>query len=168
MLILFVVAIPHNISIVFEQDSRFWIALLYLGILGQSVATTIFFIASGRLGSARASSFMFLVPLFALIVSNIILDEVIQAHILIGGLISLVSVYLVNNKKTKTWLSGRYFTLVQLVHSLHKSISVQRWGKFMYLCLLYPDKSFKLRITIFVKLLLFVHIIPAQIIYPVA
>ncbi len=100
MVILFTVALPYNISIVFEQDSRFWIALLYLGILGQSVATTIFFIASGRLGSAKASSFMFLVPLFALIISSIILDEVIKAHILIGGLISLISVYLVNNKKT--------------------------------------------------------------------
>lgn len=101
MLILFIVALPYNISIVFEQDSRFWIALLYLGILGQTVATTIFFIASGRLGSARASSFMFLVPIFALLISNIVLDEVIQIHIVIGGLISLISVYLVNSKVAK-------------------------------------------------------------------
>ena len=99
MLILFTIALGHNISVVFDQDSRFWAALLYLGILGQSVATTIFYIASGRLGSAKASSFMFLVPLFALLISNIILDEVIQTNILIGGLISLVSVYLINNKR---------------------------------------------------------------------
>lgn len=98
MLILFVIALPYNISIVFEQNSRFWSALLYLGILGQSVATTIFFIASGKLGSSKASSFMFLVPLFALIVSHFVLDETVQTNVLIGGLISLIAVYFINKK----------------------------------------------------------------------
>lgn len=98
MLILFVIALPYNISIVFEQNSRFWSALLYLGILGQSVATTIFFIASGKLGSSKASSFMFLVPLFALIVSHFVLDETVQTNVVIGGLISLIAVYFINKK----------------------------------------------------------------------
>ncbi len=98
MLILFVIALPYNISIVFEQNSRFWSALLYLGILGQSVATTIFFIASGKLGSSKASSFMFLVPLFALIVSHFVLNETVQTNVVIGGLISLIAVYFINKK----------------------------------------------------------------------
>lgn len=98
MLILFVIALPYNISIVFEQNSRFWAALLYLGILGQSVATTIFFIASGKLGSSKASSFMFLVPLFALIVSYFVLDETVETNVVIGGLISLIAVYFINKK----------------------------------------------------------------------
>ncbi len=98
MLILFVLTIPSDITIVFEQDIRFWIALLYLGILGQTVATTIFFVASGKLGSARASSFMFLVPLFALLVSYIVLDEEIRMHIVVGGTISLIAVYFINKR----------------------------------------------------------------------
>ncbi len=96
--ILFIVALPYDISTVFEQDIRFWIALLYLGFFGQSVATTIFFVASGRLGSSKASSFMFLVPLFALLVSHLILDEEILLNVILGGSISLVAVYFINKK----------------------------------------------------------------------
>ena len=100
MLILFVLTIPYDISVVFEQDAKFWAALLYLGILGQTVATTIFFIASGKLGSGKASSFMFLVPFFALLVSYLLLDEALQTHIVIGGLISLIAVYFINKKQS--------------------------------------------------------------------
>ena len=98
MIILFIVTLPYDINVVFEQDSRFWIALLYLGVLGQSVATTIFFIASGKLGSGKASSFMFLVPLFALIISHLVLKEEIKTNVIIGGLISLIAVYFINKK----------------------------------------------------------------------
>jgi len=100
MIILFILTLPYDISIVFEQDARFWIALLYLGILGQSVATTVFFVASGKLGSEKASSFMFLVPLFSLLVSSLVLDEKIQTHIIIGGIVSLLAVYFINKKMT--------------------------------------------------------------------
>ncbi len=86
---------------VFEQGEKFWIALIYLAVLGQSVATTIFFIASGKLGSARTSSFMFLVPMFSLLIAWGILDENMQIHILIGGTMSLIAVYFIN-KKPKT------------------------------------------------------------------
>ncbi len=98
MLILLVVTLPYDIGIVFEQGSRFWMALLYLGVLGQSVATTIFFIASGRLGSSKASSFMFLVPFFAVLVSFLVLGERVQLHILFGGTISLIAVYFINKR----------------------------------------------------------------------
>ncbi len=87
-----------NLMIVFEQGSRFWIALIYLAVLGQSVATTIFFIASGKLGSQKTSSFMFLVPLFSLFSAWLILDETMQTHIVFGGVLSLLAVYLINRK----------------------------------------------------------------------
>ncbi len=96
--ILFIFTLPYDISVVFEQGTHFWTALLYLGIFAQTLATTTFFIASGRLGSSKASSFMFLVPLFALVVSYLILDETIQMHIVLGGTISLVAVYFINKK----------------------------------------------------------------------
>ena len=99
MIILFIFTLPYDLSIVFQQDTRFWIALLYLGILGQTTATTIFFIASGKLGSAKASSFMFLVPPFALLIGYIILGEDIKLNILLGGLISIVSIYFINKVK---------------------------------------------------------------------
>lgn len=92
----FIYAFDSNLLSVFDQDSRFWTALIYLAVLGQSVATTIFFMASGKLGSEKTSSFMFLVPLFALLVAWGLLDEPIQMHILVGGAVSLIAVYFIN------------------------------------------------------------------------
>jgi drug/metabolite transporter (DMT)-like permease len=92
----FIYAFDSNLLAVFEQGSRFWIALLYLAILGQTLATTIFFMASGKLGGEKTSSFMFLVPIFALFSAWLILDEVMQLHILIGGSISMLGVYYIN------------------------------------------------------------------------
>jgi len=98
-IVTFIYGINFELLSVFEQDKRFWVSLLYLAILGQTVATTIFFIASGKLGSETTSSFMFLVPLFALFIAWLILDEVMQIHIIIGGMFSIIAVWFVNYKK---------------------------------------------------------------------
>jgi len=97
-IVTFFYAYHSNLMLVFDQGLRFWIALIYLAVLGQTVATTIFFIASGKLGSQKTSSFMFLVPFFALLSAWMILDEPMEAHILIGGVISMVAIYFVNKK----------------------------------------------------------------------
>lgn len=94
----FIYAFNSDLMAVFEQGRAFWVSLIYLAVLGQTVATTIFFIASGKLGSQKTSSFMFLVPFFALLSAWIILDEPMETHILVGGAISMVAVYFVNKK----------------------------------------------------------------------
>jgi len=96
---LFFIALPYRINAVFEEGPGFWSALLYLTVFGQTIATTIYFIASGKLGSAHASSYMFLVPLFALVTSWLLLDEPIELHILIGGAVTLFGVYLINRSQ---------------------------------------------------------------------
>ena len=83
---------------VFDQETRFWIALIYLSVFGQTIATTIYFMVSGKLGSEVTSSYMFLVPIFALIIAWIVLDEPMQMHIIIGGIISLIAVTFINKK----------------------------------------------------------------------
>ena len=100
-IVTFIYGINFELLSVFEQGSRFWISLLYLAIFGQTVATTIFFIASGKLGSEKTSSFMFLVPLFALFIAWLVLDEVVQSHIVVGGIISVVAVFFVNYRKNR-------------------------------------------------------------------
>ena len=95
---LYTYIMQSDLTLVFEQGAVFWTAMIYLAVLGQSVATTIFFIASGKLGSERTSSFMFLVPLFALVIAFLVLDEPIQMHILLGGAISLIAVLFINKK----------------------------------------------------------------------
>jgi drug/metabolite transporter (DMT)-like permease len=97
----FIYSFNSNLLIVFDQGMKFWLAMIYLAILGQTVATTIFFIASGKLGSEKTSSFMFLVPLFSLLSAWIILDEPIQTHIIIGGIISIFAVVFINKNKIK-------------------------------------------------------------------
>jgi len=94
----FIYAYDTDLSIVFKQGLHFWIALIYLAVFGQTLATTIFFMASGKLGSQRTSSFMFLVPIFALLSAWIVLGEPLQIHIIIGGLISMLAVLFINKK----------------------------------------------------------------------
>ncbi len=90
-----------DLLIVFEMDIIFWISLIFLGVFGQTVATTIYYIASGKLGSSEASSFMFVVPLTAMILAFLILNEAIQWNIIVGGSISLFAVYLMNRRNSK-------------------------------------------------------------------
>lgn len=94
----FIYAYDSNLSIVFEQDTEFWIAMIYLGVFGQTIATTIFYMASGKLGSEKTSSFMFLVPLFSLLSAWVILDEPILPHIIVGGFISIIAIYFITKK----------------------------------------------------------------------
>ncbi|WP_373001112.1 DMT family transporter [Sulfurimonas sp.] len=94
----FIYAFDSDLMSVFEQGVKFWIAMIYLAVLGQTVATTIFFIASAKLGSQKTSSFMFLVPIFSLLIAWAVLGEAIHAHILIGGSLSLIAVYFINKK----------------------------------------------------------------------
>ncbi len=97
-IVTFIYAYNSDLLSVFNQGAKFWVALIYLAVLGQSVATTIFFMASGKLGSEKTSSFMFLVPVFALFIAWLILDEPLQLHIVIGGAISMIAVLFINKK----------------------------------------------------------------------
>ncbi len=94
----FIYAYNSELSSVFSQGWKFWTAMIYLAVLGQTVATTIFFMASGVLGSEKTSSFMFLVPFFALLSAWLVLDEPLQMHIIIGGAISMIAVLFINKK----------------------------------------------------------------------
>lgn len=91
-------AYDTNLLSVFNEGANFWIAMIYIAVLGQSVATTIFFMASGKLGSEITSSFMFLIPTFAILIAWIVLDESVQTHVLVGGSISLIAVYFINRR----------------------------------------------------------------------
>lgn len=97
---MFIVAYGHGILSVFDQGLHFWGALLYLSVMTQTVATTIYFVASGKMGSAKAGSYMLLVPVFALISSYVLLDEVPSTSLVFGGAMSIVAVYWINQAKT--------------------------------------------------------------------
>lgn len=79
-----------------SSPGLFWANVLFLGVVGTAFATTVYFLASKRLGAHRAGSFIFLVPGFALLLSWLLLGEVPDWTTLAGGLIAVAAVYLVN------------------------------------------------------------------------
>ena len=92
----FFLALPLGIDRVLTEDWLFWTNILYLSVFATTFATTIYFAASGRLGSRRASSYIFLVPASAVLISWVLLGEQPRLSTLIGGLIALSAVYLIN------------------------------------------------------------------------
>jgi drug/metabolite transporter (DMT)-like permease len=98
-------SLPHSPLVVFSFDFRFWGNLAYLSILSTSFATTVYFIATTRIGSHKASIFIFLVPTVAAVASWIFLDEKPQWYTIVGGAMTIVAVNLLNlyyySKKTR-------------------------------------------------------------------
>jgi drug/metabolite transporter (DMT)-like permease len=80
-------------------DSIFWINILSLAIISTTFATTIYFIGIEKLGTNEVSSFIFLVPFFAIILSIIFLDEKINPSIIIGTILTIIAVKILNNIK---------------------------------------------------------------------
>ncbi|UFS63224.1 DMT family transporter [Sulfurimonas sp. HSL-3221] len=97
--ITFVPALPAGLGTVYNQDWTFWTGLLFLAIMGQTVASTIFFVAAGKIGSAKAGSYMFLVPLTALVASFLLLGERPSFWLVAGGAVSTAAVYFINARK---------------------------------------------------------------------
>ncbi|TGM47243.1 DMT family transporter [Leptospira biflexa] len=86
---------------VWEFGPSFWFAIFYLTVISTTFGTTVYFYAATRLGSEIASSFIFIVPLSAYLSSFLILDEVIQVPVIIGGGLAMLAVYLINSKHKK-------------------------------------------------------------------
>ncbi|HMV35693.1 MAG TPA: DMT family transporter [Turneriella sp.] len=76
------------------SDTTYWFNIFYLGVISNAFATTVYFYAVKKLGSARASSYIFIVPATALLIAALYLDEPVRATTLVGGLLALVGVTL--------------------------------------------------------------------------
>lgn len=93
-------ALLHGIGAVFQQDAVFWFNLFFLSVVSGSFATTVYFIAAERLGSYRTSSFVFIVPSSAMLLSWFFLGEAPAPSTILGGSISVAAVYLINRART--------------------------------------------------------------------
>jgi drug/metabolite transporter (DMT)-like permease len=94
------IALPFALrggSLLPPGDGRsFWLLVLYLGVVATDFATTCYFLSASRLGSGRASAFMFIVPTAAVLLSWLLLGERPGPVTLAGGALSIAAVYLVN------------------------------------------------------------------------
>jgi len=82
-----------------RADAVFWSNLFFSATITTSLATTLYFVATSRLGASKASSFIFLVPFSAALGSWIFLNEIPQLHTITGGLLGIGAVYVLNRKE---------------------------------------------------------------------
>ncbi len=87
----------ENIFIVFHFDWVFWINLILLATFAMSFGTSIFFLASVRLGPTKASTFIFLVPIAAMGFAIYFLSEPLYVSTVIGGILGMIAVYIINH-----------------------------------------------------------------------
>jgi len=80
-------------------DSIFWLNIFILTIIGTTFANTVYFLGIEKLGASQASSFIFLVPFAAILLSAIFLKETISISIVVGTILTLISVKILNNIK---------------------------------------------------------------------
>jgi drug/metabolite transporter (DMT)-like permease len=83
---------------IFNFDFIFWLNLFFVTVITTGFATTFYFKASNILGAGDTSSFMFLVPLVAVLSSALLLGEIPTKETLLGGVVLIFSVWLINKK----------------------------------------------------------------------
>lgn len=81
--------------------TSFWITQIYLGIFPSGLGNWFYSIGVKTIGSTRASVFMYLVPVFGLLLSILILGETITFLQVLGGIFMITGVWFVNQKKGK-------------------------------------------------------------------
>jgi len=95
----YILVYSKGMTIALTVDSNFIINMGLLAVGATTFGTTIYFLATAKLGGQKASSFIFLVPLIALVFSFLILDEPITLNTIIGGLSAITAVYIINHRK---------------------------------------------------------------------
>jgi len=80
---------------------RAWAVLLYLSYFSTALGYTVWVVALKKLPSTKVASFVYLIPVFSVIIGRIFLKEQITLPIMFGALLLLSGVYIVNRSKTE-------------------------------------------------------------------
>jgi len=86
----------NEFNLLILTDWKFMINLFFVSIGAMSFGTSIYIYAIPRIGPVKASVFIFLVPFIAISFAALFLGEIITYNIILGGVLSLSSVYLIN------------------------------------------------------------------------
>lgn len=81
-----------------NTEWAFWGNLLFGSVIVTTLATTMYFYATSKIGAEKASSFIFTVPFTAALSSWIFLGEEIEYHTIAGGMVGIGAVYMINRK----------------------------------------------------------------------
>ena len=86
-------AVEHNMPIPWGSFT-FLSGLMYLAIGPSVIAVIFYYQAMNKIGAARASQYMNLIPVFAIIFGMIFLGERMTASLLLGGGLVTLGLYL--------------------------------------------------------------------------
>jgi len=79
-----------------ELDIRFYVNFFFVSIVTMSFGTSVYIYSTPILGPAKSSVFIFSVPFVAVIFAYIFLGEPLTTNVVIGGLLSILAIYIVN------------------------------------------------------------------------
>ena len=91
-------------------DSTGWMALGYSTVFGSAIAYGLFFYFASSGNLTSLSSLTFLTPVFALLFGNLLLSEVLSPLQWGGVSLTLISIYLINQRETLAKVSQRIST----------------------------------------------------------
>ncbi len=91
------------ITKIVDFDYIFWINLISISLLSTTFATSFYFVGTEKLGTKKVSSFIFLVPSSALVLSAIFLNEKISFNTLFGTICAVIAIYILNDLKIRTF-----------------------------------------------------------------
>ena len=77
-------------------DFRFYFNFFLVSIGAMSFGTSVYMYSTSIIGPVKSSVFIFSVPFLAMGTSYIFLNEIFSLNTIIGGLISLIAIYIVN------------------------------------------------------------------------
>lgn len=86
------------IRILREGDLLFWFNMIFNAVINTGMATTFYFYGTSKLGPEKTSSFIYIVPFAAALSSLFFLGEIIRWNTIAGGLLAIVSVWVINRK----------------------------------------------------------------------
>ncbi|MGY5355823.1 DMT family transporter [Wenyingzhuangia sp. IMCC45467] len=81
-----------------NADTKFWLNILYFGIVNSALATTCFLYVTARIGAEKASTYIFIVPSTAVLTSYLFIGEQILWNTVVGGALGIVAVFIINGK----------------------------------------------------------------------
>lgn len=104
-----------------------WMAMAYATVFGSAIAYGLFFWFASKGNLTSLSALTFLTPVFALTFGNLFLSEVLSSVQLFGVCLTLVSIYLVNQRDRlpDLWTQLRSATLKE--SKTHSQASSQMW-----------------------------------------
>ena len=84
----------EDVSLIFQLSLSSWLILLYLGILASGVTFYLWNYALSIMEASRVSVFIFLIPVLAILLGKVILNETITGFTFLGTALVLSGIYL--------------------------------------------------------------------------